>query len=630
MKTKWLFWVLTVLVVGAFLLVLGSAFRFGHESMRLQDEVDELQIQALARDLAVPQEALYSDWNLQQVVADARARTFWRHGTKSFMANNQLLDFVSSRPGSGHVWPSENELFHPDGFNTSLLSGGIESATANRATNCLETLAFNIEKGLGMGAYLKSHPAVYALRIRPLLMRLLGIYPSRDERLRAAACKVMVLLGDRGSDLSAAMESMARDEREFHRGEAFISNLPTMLRAAGWPELDEKIRDDIAALSAAEAKAEADRQSAAVFADRPPVMDDSGQPLPPGAVMCLGLPPLAAVVTSRVPLGDPALGHTRPVCSVSISSDGRRVATAGLDGTIIWDGQTGRLVRRIEKVGVIVRLSPDGALLACGQPNDSSLTGIIDVATGQVLWQDPLAKEGAQILAFSPDSRHVVMTTHGGSLRLCDARTGQRVRGFYGKHTSEIIGAAVSSDGSRLIAADHQVVTVWNIATGERSDSTTEVAGREPVMEYIRFSADGHAAVSSCDKRLRYWRLSKDDPAGGPDHNAEVLLRDGARIRTTMLPEYGWSIAISPDGRLAASGNKDGSVSVYSVALQEELLHLVGHQAAVGNLVFTPDGKRLVTAGYDRAVFVWDVGPAWKIANSPLPVPTAGNDPKKQ
>ena len=40
-----------------------------------------------------------------------------------------------------------------------------------------------------------------------------------------------------------------------------------------------------------------------------------------------------------------------------------------------------------------------------------------------------------------------------------------------------------------------------------------------------------------------------------------------------------------------------------------ELLSLKGHTEAVNSAQFSPDGKRIVTAGHDGTVIIWDSRP---------------------
>jgi WD40 repeat protein/serine/threonine protein kinase len=67
------------------------------------------------------------------------------------------------------------------------------------------------------------------------------------------------------------------------------------------------------------------------------------------------------------------------------------------------------------------------------------------------------------------------------------------------------------------------------------------------------------------------------------------------------------AVCFSPDGkRLASAGGYDKTVKVWDAQTGQELLTLEGHTDAVGAVCFSPDGKRLASAGSDQTVKVWD------------------------
>ncbi|HLH28014.1 MAG TPA: serine/threonine-protein kinase, partial [Acidimicrobiales bacterium] len=92
----------------------------------------------------------------------------------------------------------------------------------------------------------------------------------------------------------------------------------------------------------------------------------------------------------------------------------------------------------------------------------------------------------------------------------------------------------------------------------------------------VAISPDGRlAATAGDDRTIRLWDLATGSPVG-------AAMRHGAGV---------FAIAFGPDGRVLASGCLDGSVHRWRVAEAVEIGPPFGHEATVRGVAFSPDGK---------------------------------------
>ncbi|MDP6960875.1 MAG: hypothetical protein QF595_05055 [Dehalococcoidia bacterium] len=81
-----------------------------------------------------------------------------------------------------------------------------------------------------------------------------------------------------------------------------------------------------------------------------------------------------------------------------------------------------------------------------------------------------------------------------------------------------------------------------------------------------------------------------------------------SRIRLALTGHDGGveSAAYSPDGRRIVTAGQDRTAKVWEAQTGKELLTLTGHNGPVTSAAYSPDGRRIVTAGQDRIAKVWE------------------------
>ena len=303
--------------------------------------------------------------------------------------------------------------------------------------------------------------------------------------------------------------------------------------------------------------------------------------------------------------GSPCV-HKGIVGSADFSPDGQMLATTSWDGTArLWEVASGRLLATLSAHKVRVSsasFSPDGrTLMTAGEDGTARLW---DVAIGRPLVVLQGDKTGVYRAAFSPDGRKV-MTTGGvalvskdNSARLWEAASGKLLATLEG-HEQIVRQAAFSPDGRTVLTAGGDgTARLWEAASGKPLLTLEGHEGRKRDTFFADasagFSPDGKTVATSFGSTTQLWEAASGRPL-------------------TTLEGHG-AAAFSPDGRMVVT-SIEGTARVWDAASGKSLATLQG-QGLTANAVFSPDSKRVLTAGSatyidlddikDKAARLWD------------------------
>lgn len=283
----------------------------------------------------------------------------------------------------------------------------------------------------------------------------------------------------------------------------------------------------------------------------------------------------------------------------------------------------------------------DGAVSAAAAAPDGSflLTG----ADGALkLWHPATLKEQRAItgdlgpiehLAIAPSGKWVAtcairLSAADMGVQLWDLGTGHQGRALRGP-TDNIHGVGVSPDGQGIAAASaDKMVWLWLREAGKPTSAVC-IKGHTAAVTAVAFVTADSLLSASADGTVRQWDLKTGKskgvlpaPVGAigalsfAAKRVAVAGREGLALRqsssSAFLKLSGHDgpvacCALSPDGKLVASGGADATVRVYRADDGLQLAAFVGHDRPVRSVAFAPTGDAIYSGDEGGTLRRWPV-----------------------
>jgi len=255
------------------------------------------------------------------------------------------------------------------------------------------------------------------------------------------------------------------------------------------------------------------------------------------------------------------------VCAVAIRKDGKKIALGCADGTLV--------------------------ILATDGDKEPKPIASAVAHTG-----------GISCVAFHPEADRLVTSGGDGTVKIFNlfeagnpveaTKFEPSIKSSIGGGNPPVTTVAYSNDGKFLVSGGAEgVVRIWDVTTNAEVRS---LRGHTGWVTSAAFGPDGRSVVScAVDKTVRLFELAKQDAAAA-GHSATARC-----------------IAVSRDGKYAATGSDDRTVKVWNLSNGREVATLTGFGGNVTAIVFVGNDKIVAGSGSDIKLRTFTFAPVKEV-----------------
>ena len=323
--------------------------------------------------------------------------------------------------------------------------------------------------------------------------------------------------------------------------------------------------------------------------------------------------------------------------SLAFSPDGKLIFSGLHNGTLrSLDANTGTEVQQNQFLNAHVKkmaVSHNGQYLITQQDNNL-LTGW-DLWSGTALYQlqgeikrgDPFSQDDSMFAVASAASSPATVNVY-------NPLNGKEIYIFKSYPDLQTIQFIKTGTQAQLVTVyDKAAIHLWSMASKQELEVSKgyEVTGcltfydlnKSPIVSvttsYYHVVANDLNRPGLCIFETQNWTFSIDEATGllaygGGEKLAVVNIhnanREDLKMEGVSLKDVIVRVALSPNGDLIAAAYDDHTLHIWDVAAQDQLTSfsgLYGHNNSITGLLFTPDGKLLISTSLDGTIRLWGV-----------------------
>jgi WD40 repeat protein len=182
---------------------------------------------------------------------------------------------------------------------------------------------------------------------------------------------------------------------------------------------------------------------------------------------------------------------------------------------------------------------------------------------------------------------------------------------------SPILAAAIAPDGQFAACGRANEIFVYHLASGAliarlvdpalagQSGAKAPGVAHLDLVQSLAFDPSGDLLASGGYREVKLWRRPHDVKLAELTGSSDAIR----------------SIAVSGDGKFAATGENGGAIRIWELPGGKSLQTCSGHSAAVTGLRFSADGAKLFSGSLDKTIRAWTVADGKQVGQIDTPAP---------